>query len=406
MRHILSIVASVFMLTGCVEEFDAEMPESESKLLVVNGTIRSNVYSIFQLSWSSSLSSSFGTKDKNNYATTSSSVDRVCGAKIKVCGTDGSEYPCYEYDTNNDGRGSGYYDCLIPELNKDVEYYVQIQIEDDIYESTPEKPIRTPEITYMEHLQRDPQADVDILISTDTPDNPKQTSYFVWDYNETWEVRPRLRSFVYYDLVEDSVICKDIYPARGWKDYRNEKILVGSTVHYAGGQFEKYQLFEIPRDNERIYWNYSAYVTQRAISRGEYEYMVAVRQAGWEMGGLFSPLPSFLPTNIHCTTSDKKAIGYVGCSMNEVGMRMYIDGTTLSRKMPDPSRIERVDPSDKDVCRYMVKQDKALYDYKEGNPGKGPVGYWGELVDFDIRLQSGLYLEKPTYMPPFDNGWE
>ena len=37
------------MLTGCVEEYEADLPESETNLLVVNGTIRSNEKSEFYI---------------------------------------------------------------------------------------------------------------------------------------------------------------------------------------------------------------------------------------------------------------------------------------------------------------------------------------------------------------------
>lgn len=49
MKRILSllkiahfIVIGACLLTGCVEEYEADLPEGETNLLVVNGTIRSN----------------------------------------------------------------------------------------------------------------------------------------------------------------------------------------------------------------------------------------------------------------------------------------------------------------------------------------------------------------------------
>ena len=57
------IVICACMLTGCVEEYEADLPESETNLLVVNGTIRSNEKSEFYLTKSVPLN-----KEPKSYA--------------------------------------------------------------------------------------------------------------------------------------------------------------------------------------------------------------------------------------------------------------------------------------------------------------------------------------------------
>ena len=42
------------------------------------------------------------------------------------------------------------------------------------------------------------------------------------------------------------------------------------------------------------------------------------------MGGLFTPQPSELPTNVTCSDSKRKVIGYVGCNMGVAHHQLYI----------------------------------------------------------------------------------
>ena len=167
-------------------------------------------------------------------------------------------------------------------------------------------------------------------------------------------------------------------------------------------ELSKYQLLSIPRYDERVSWYYCFDLTQRAISKAEYEYEMACRQAGWEMGGLFTPQPSSFPTNIRCTTSSKRVVGYVGCSLNTAYKRLYIDGTTISRILPEPQKLLILDDCTEVDCMAQVQQGMVLYEWNDGRMANLPlVTSWGRPEDFDVRLR-GATIEKPYYMPPFD----
>ena len=401
-KNILPVIVCLFVMTGCVEEFEVELPESETHLLVVNGTICSSQYNQFHLTWSTSLENA--NEGKKNNTSSLETVRPVLNAIVTVCGTDGSRYECRDEGAEY-GNPTGVYACNLPELNPDVSYYLDINCRTDIYRSSPEKPIHTPDVEALEYFQKDSLSDVEVLLTTDTPDDPNKTSYYTWDYSETWEIRPTRTTSIYFDIEHMTrlMLTKDkMYPKRGWKFGRNETILAGSTIHYAGGRFSKYQLLDISRDDERVSWYYCFDLRQRAISKAEYEYETACRQAGWEMGGLFTPQPSALPSNIRCTTSSKRVIGYVGCSQNMAYKRMYIDGTTISRILPQPNKLTRLDDCSEVDCMRMTQEGKVLYDWNDGRRADLPlVTIWGEPVDFDVRLR-GATIERPYYMPPFD----
>ena len=399
-KNILSVIVCLFVMTGCVEEYEAELPESETHLLVVNGTICSGSYNDFHLSWSTPLENT----NKDPISPSIADVKPVVNAKVTVCGTDGSVYECVDEGAEY-GISTGFYSCYLPELDPEVSYYLTIKYKDDIYRSTPEKPIPTPEVDVLECFQKDSFSDVELLLTTDTPHNPDKTSYFTWDYSETWEIRPTRYTSIYFDIetMSRQYMTKDRqYPKRGWKFGHNEIILAGSTVHYAGGKLSKYQLLSIPRYDERVSWYYCFDLTQRAISKAEYEYEMACRQAGWEMGGLFTPQPSSFPTNIRCTTSSKRVVGYVGCSLNTAYKRLYIDGTTISRILPEPQKLLILDDCTEVDCMAQVQQGMVLYEWNDGRMANLPlVTSWGRPEDFDVRLR-GATIEKPYYMPPFD----
>ena len=432
----MSVILCIFMMTGCVEEYEADIPESENRLLVVDGTICSNQRSQFYLTWSTLL---------NEVADRDSSVNVLpfIGAKVTICGTDGTEYECkeekhkekrpkigdydyenglYRYYNNEHGyyyyspemeyeeysSSSGVYSCDVPKLNPDVSYFLTIKYGKEIYQSTPEKPISTPDIEKLEYFQKDSLSNVEVLMTTAASDNPDNTTYFTWDYSETWELRPARTTGVYYDVDNPDTPLVTVFPGvqlfpkYGWKTKDSDSICIESTVHYAGGKLDKYQLVSIPRDDERISWNYSNKVTLRAISKAEYEYEMVSRQAGWEMGGLFTPQPSAIPTNIRCLTSSKKVVGYVGCSQNVVSKRMYIDGTKISRVLPE-SPILLFYNLTFEECIGMIYSGWLLSSYivtPDGMGGANEETHWVRAKDLDVRKR-GASTVKPDYMPPF-----
>lgn len=394
-KTILTLIAGVFMLTGCVDEFKADLPTDATRVLVVNGNIQSGEVVTFTLSWSQSLNSS-----------SKGGITYVTGAKVTVYGTDGSEYT-FEEEKHSDfyygERTTGRYTCALPQLNKDASYLVYIKIGNDVYQSTPQKPIPTPSIEDFSYFQRDSLSDIDFLVSTAEPEDPDKLSYYMWDCFETWEVRPRRTPSVYFDTEKMDVRYGIYFPQRGWKFGKNAEFLTESTAHYSGGKFTKHKIYGIRRDDERIFWNYCSMLTQRAMSKEEYEYHMAVRQAGWEMGGLFTPQPSAFPTNIHCTTSNKKVIGYVGCSLNTMAYTLYLDGTTISRELQKPYDTYKEENPSLQSCYEMVTQRHMLVYLWQDNSGGGGdlIVTWAVDKDIDIRLQEGLVTDKPPYMPPF-----
>lgn len=373
--------ALLMLLSGCIEEFEADIPAKDTGLLVVEGRICSSEMNKFTLS--------------RTQAMNSQDLPRmITGATVSVRGSDGSEYKA-QY-------AGGYYTCQIGPLEPDVEYYLHIETDGEVYESDPQKPLPTEGITNVIGVQSTPESSIDILITPDAPFEPDQANYYQWSYDETWEVRPEYRTDIYYDTDSLKPIRKTKqFPLRGWLDAQGTVITVGSSTGYDDQHIQRLKVYDIDRGDERVYYKYSGLVHQRAISKSEYEYELARRQASSEMGGLFTPLPSALPTNIHCLTSDKHVIGYIGCSLNESQHRFILKGTEYSIRYPTggDTRVWLIDPSVSD-CLEMVAKGMYLcqWDPPDWYEDHKVHSAWAYIHQLDIRYKyKGAYIEAPDY---------
>ena len=365
-------------LSGCIEEFEADIPEEDSGLLVVEGTICSGKMNSFILSRTQPVNSSYTPR-------------MVVGAKVSVRGSDGSEYRAEEAD--------GYYACKIESLHPDVEYCLHIETGGEVYESEPQKPLRTENIAEVRGVQDTPESDIDVLVTPDAPYEPDHANYYSWTYDETWEVHSDYTTTVFYDIeLMTAVIKPDQFPWRGWKDATSSTIMVGASASYEGQNIRNLKLYDIGHHlDERMYHRYTSLVHQRAITKAEYEYELARRQAGLEMGGLFTPQPSALPTNIRCLTSDRHVIGFVGCSMNISEYRFFLDASDYAIRLPvhDDTREWLTNPESW-LCRQMVESGMLLCEWKISGTTGSLETAWATEQQLDVRYK-GAYIEKPDF---------
>ena len=129
-----------------------------------------------------------------------------------------------------------------------------------------------------------------------------------------------------------------MYLGRGWC-HNIQYPLIGTTDDYADGRLEDYPLLTLSRHDNRFNTLYAVTITQRAVSRDEYEYEHLLERQSYEMGGLFTPLPSALPGNVFCTSDPTlQAIGYVGVSAGTASKRLFITRKEIGHV---PQRIAR-----------------------------------------------------------------
>ena len=377
--HFSFLICIAMLLSGCIDEYVADVPSEDSDLLVVEGAICSSQLNKFILSRSQPVNAAYHPR-------------MVTDAKVSVRGSDGSEYVTQAAD--------GYYTCSIDTLYPDVSYYLHIETDGEVYESDPQKPIPTEKIAELDVIQETPESNIDILVTPDAPFNPDKVNYYSWTYDETWEVYPDYTTVIYFDTKKLApVYDPHQFPERGWKDATGSTILVGTSMSYEGQHIRKVKLYDISRNDERMYHKYSGLVHQRAITKAEYEYELARRQASSEMGGLFTPLPSALPTNIHCLTSNKRVIGFVGCSLSVGEYRFFLKPQDFSIEFPQNKDTRRwLDDPSMDDCVKMVEMGMYLCEWIDAL--RSPDGIfqtaWAWAYQLDVRVR-GAYVEKPDF---------
>ena len=378
--YVLCLMVSVCTLSGCIEEYEADIPSDDSDLLVVEGTICSSQMNKFILSRTQAMNSSFTPR-------------MVTGASVSVRGSDGSEYTTQETD--------GYYACRVDDLNPDVGYYLHIETDGEVYESEPQKPLRTEKIAGVSAAQETPESNIDVFVTPEAPFDSDKANYYSWTYEETWEVHPDYTTVIYFDIKTSTPVFDPYqFPLRGWKNATGSEIMVGTSLSYERQHIQRFKLYDIDRTNERMYYWYSGLVHQRAISKAEYEYELARRQASSEMGGLFTPLPSALPTNIHCLTSQKRVIGFIGCSLNMSEYRFFLIKRDFSIYHPERKDARRwLNDCDELACYRMVV-DEGMYlcewEDERYRPGGKLRTAWAYDFQLDVRLR-GAYAEQPDF---------
>ncbi len=377
----LHLMVGVCTLTSCIEEYNADISAEDSNLLVVEGTICADQLNKFYLTRTQALNSS-------------ATPQNVTGAKVSVRGSDGSEYQAL--------TASGYYACQLGQLNPDVSYYLHIETDGETYESEPLKPLRTEKIANIRGVQNTPTSNIDVLVTPADPYETSQPSYYMWTYDETWQVYPDYMTTMYYDTEKMApVYISNPFPWYGWVDATGSTNTVGASTSYDNQHIKNLKIYDIGRNNVRMYHRYSGLVHQRAISKAEYEYELARRQANTEMGGLFTPLPSTLPTNIHCLTSSKHVIGFIGCSMNTSDYRFFLNGSEYAIVHPAGTDTRKwlVNPTTED-CLKMVYQGMYLCEWvipEMSDDGKLHAA-WASLQQLDVRYKyPGAYIEEPDF---------
>ena len=376
--HVLCLVAGLCTLSGCIEEYEADISSDDTDLLVVEGAICSAQWNEFTLSRTQPINDSYVPLV-------------VTGARVSVRGSDGSEYM-----TRANG---GKYSCWIDALAPDVEYYLHIEVDGEVYESEPQKPLRTEKIAGVMGMQSTPARSIDVLVTPEAPDDPSKANYYKWSYEETWEVHPQYTTFVYFNTeLMTKVDTIGMFPERGWKNGKSSTIMVGSSTNYEGQHIQKLKLYDIDLGSERISHKYSGLVHQRAITKAEYEYELARRQAGSEMGGLFTPLPSALPSNIHCLTSHKSVIGFIGCSLNTSKYRFFLKTADFSiPRYPRADTRTWLENCTEEDCLRMVRRGLFLCEWNDERIMGGALSTaWALEYQLDVRLM-GAYTEEPDF---------
>lgn len=354
-RFILLFVIHCLLVLGlssCIEDY--QLPSSETEgMVVIFGQIIGDSDCTFTLR---STCSPTGTLDKYSY---------INEAKVCVRGTDGQLFEGQVLPNR-----MGQYVVRVGTLKHDVKYYVSASTPYGDFESEPMAPLDAPELTALTYEQPREDREVDILISTE---DPQRQVYLLWQMDEYWEIYTPFKSqwecrIKSEDEIEEGGVpyyfvhlSADEYTNHGWR-HNTSLAAMTTNANYGQGAIEQLHIYSIPITDHRLQTRYLARIRQMAITREEYEYRKQLQRQTSDVGGLFSQMPSELPSNIR-SNSETRALGYIGVRGNIRQRDLYIDGKAVGyRNIDSPETIE---DKERRSPEQMLIKGYQVYSYNE-----------------------------------------
>ncbi|MEO9483203.1 MAG: DUF4249 domain-containing protein [Ekhidna sp.] len=305
-------ICCVFLL-GCVDAFEVPPSISNDGILVVEGRM-GNDETIISLSRTANLDSFSIKPEVNAILHIENEVGSIGQLNEREAGT-------YFLDTD---------------LNFGEKYRIRIETaSQEVYHSDYATLLETPPITALEYEVDTAEFGVEILLSTEDPNN--DTGYYLWDYNETYEYFTKFKSLLEFDGVNLTKRNKENQIKFCWKTDYSSDILLQSSIQLEEDVVSKKPIVRYTlTETRKFVIAYSILVNQYAVSAEEFEFWSLLETNSESLGTLFDPQPAQITSNLQCTSHpQKRVIGYIGCS-SKTQKRLFVDGRDLPR---DPTNL-------------------------------------------------------------------
>ena len=302
------IVALNLLISGCRDPYEPVVITQEFGYLVVEGFIETNgEESIITLGWTAPIS------QKEQYS-------KETAAFIRLTSESGETWDFFE-------KGSGEY-SLSATLDNSKKYQLEINLRGGRrYQSDWITPIVSPEIGELGFI-RD-QNGVEIYVSTQ---GNESAQYFIWSYEEHWIFRPGVRTSYKYNPETQEVETRQDHERIDlcWSSNPISKIILQNASRFENNTILQRELVRIPPNDRRIMERYSILVKQRAIDQDTYNFWEKLRRNSDDIGGIFSPLPSLIESNINSLTDPaENVIGVVSMGQSS-SKRLYVSITDVA----------------------------------------------------------------------------
>jgi hypothetical protein len=287
-QHIGLLCILVF-LTSCREEFFPEIETQATGILVVEGYLDSEgISSDLKLSYTAPI--------------TYNDVPAVVrGASLQLISNSGDQYSFIE-------KGEGVY-TFQQDLDESQAYYLKIQlINGEEFYSDPIQPIITPPILDAGFV-RDEEG-VEIFVNAKGDENADD---FLWTFEETWIIRPRIRSTYIFDKDLNAVRTRTEEERNDlcYRTLESPDILLETSSRFENQVVFRQTISEIPTNDQRLGEKYSVLISQKALDSKAVEFWEILKKNSLDLGSFFSPLPSIISGNIHSIDGASRAVGYV-----------------------------------------------------------------------------------------------
>ena len=316
-RYLITAVAAITASIGCKKPYLPLVVASNPNYLVVEGVINNgNDSTIIRLGRTTTISSDTLTKPELN-------------AVVTVQSNTNNTYPLREKD-------NGYY--VSPGLNLSASNKYQLKIvtkDSKAYQSDFESVKNSPPIDSVYYQIKSNG----LQIYTATHDRLKQTTYYRWEYAETYIIHSEYDSFYIhvkdpFDTVLSRLPGQQVYTC--WVTGQSSTIYLNSSAKLLKDVIADNTLNFIPSTSNKVATRYSILVKQYALSTDAYNYWQNLKKNTEQLGGIFDAQPSEISGNIHCITiPSEPVIGFISVGSYTQG-RIFIDNRDLPAWRPDP----------------------------------------------------------------------
>ena len=311
MKLILSILTFTVFFSACKEPYEPIVDKNDKNLLVVEGYINTGGGQT-----SIRLSRTLDLKGGKT-------IQEEVGATLRIEGEDGSFITAV---TNNEGMAK-----FASSINNAQRYKLLITTKSGRkYTTAFLENKRTPEI---EEIGYKPVGQ-GIQLYVNTEDNSKNTRYYRWTFDETWEIVSPFRSFLQY--VGGKVISRDmsINITHCWQTSESQ-ILVGSSEKLSADRINELPLVFINSGSIKLSKLYSIKVLQYGLTKEAYDYLSRVKKNTENIGSIFDPQPSELTGNIKGVSDPSETVvGFMSCgSVKE--KRIFISPSEIFKINPE-----------------------------------------------------------------------
>ncbi|RZL63420.1 MAG: DUF4249 domain-containing protein, partial [Pedobacter sp.] len=287
-RTALLTIVSILGLSACKESFSPDVTTLNSNILVVEGFINTGGDST-----KFKLSRTVVVADKNI-------GNPENGATVTVESDANDSFPLMELASKK-----GTYATSPLNLSSSKKYRLRIRtVQGNVYLSDFVEVKTTPEI---EEIGWDAKPD-ELQIFVNTKDATKNSTYYRWEFEETWIFYAKFQSVLIWDgqKLVDRAPEESIYQC--WGSENSSRIVLGSSAKLSDDVIFKQPLILIPSYSEKFSERYSILVKQYTLTKEAFEFWQNLKKNTETLGSIFDVQPSQLTGNIRSQDNAKEPV--------------------------------------------------------------------------------------------------
>jgi hypothetical protein len=136
-----------------------------------------------------------------------------------------------------------------------------------------------------------------IYVNTHDPSN--QCKFYRWEFDETWEF----------------ILPYAVPNKKCWISSSSDIINIKSTSILAADKINRFPLYFISVESDRLRVKYSILVKQYSLNEDEYLYWEKLQNISQQIGGLYDIIPSYISSNVYSPDDpNEKVLGYFSVS--------------------------------------------------------------------------------------------